>query len=375
MLEPPAPLLPPSLGTLQEQGAPAQGRGVPPDAGEAGPILQEDGVTEWAQASYGSAPGVHLRAYRFADATGAFAAYTYLRKPGSTALPPEVAARAAASGSDVVLQSGVSVVVAELPLPRAARDAALRQVLQRLPKVGGREGLPALLPTYVPVHDLLPGSERYSLGPIGYAAMHGALPANLIGFDKAAETLTAEYPGRNGTGVLTMVLYPTPQLAGEHGRGFEQFFNSEAGTQASMSTVEAGPGGPMTQLATGSHRVGAATVKLRREGPLVLLATGGFTAGEATALIDGVHLRTEATFDKPIPPEFHVEVRKTASLLVSIAVFSGVAGLAAVLLGLFLGFGRALIRVLMGKPAATEPEFLQLDLSGGGRRTGTRGEL
>ena len=45
-------------------------------------------------------------------------------------------------------------------------------------------------------------------------------------------------------------------------------------------------------------------------------------------------------------------------------VFSGVGALAALLLGAFLGFGRAWVRVLLGKPAATEPEFLRLDLRG-----------
>jgi hypothetical protein len=33
-------------------------------------------------------------------------------------------------------------------------------------------------------------------------------------------------------------------------------------------------------------------------------------------------------------------------------------------LGLFFGGGRALIRVLQGKPAASEPEFLRIDLRG-----------
>jgi hypothetical protein len=32
-------------------------------------------------------------------------------------------------------------------------------------------------------------------------------------------------------------------------------------------------------------------------------------------------------------------------------------------LGLFLGYGRALLRVMQGKPAASEPEFLRIDLS------------
>ena len=57
-------------------------------------------------------------------------------------------------------------------------------------------------------------------------------------------------------------------------------------------------------------------------------------------------------------------MQKTYSLLTSIAVFCGVGALAAVILGLFLGCGRAAVRVLQGKPAASEPEFLRIDLRG-----------
>jgi hypothetical protein len=65
-----------------------------------------------------------------------------------------------------------------------------------------------------------------------------------------------------------------------------------------------------------------------------------------------------------VPPEFHAEVQKTISLLTSILIFCGLGALAAVVLALFFGGGRAAIRVLQGKPAATEPEFVHIDLSG-----------
>ena len=135
-----------------------------------------------------------------------------------------------------------------------------------------------------------------------------------------------------------MLLYPTPQIAGEHGRA----------------------------IVTEINRIGppAGTVLMRREGPLVLLTTGAWDAAEAKRMVEGIHLRNELTWNKPMPLEFHTEVVKTYSLLTSIAIFCGVGALAAVILGLFLGGGRAAIRVLQGKPAATEPEFLRIDLSG-----------
>jgi hypothetical protein len=77
-----------------------------------------------------------------------------------------------------------------------------------------------------------------------------------------------------------------------------------------------------------------------------------------------MHLNSVITMDKPVPLDFHVEVQKTYTLLENIAVFCGVGALAAVVLGLFFGGGRALIRVMQGKPAATEPEFLHIDLRG-----------
>jgi hypothetical protein len=55
-------------------------------------------------------------------------------------------------------------------------------------------------------------------GRRGYAAMGGVLPADVVGFDKSAEVVTAKY---EGGGVLTLLLYPTPQIAGDHGRAIE----------------------------------------------------------------------------------------------------------------------------------------------------------
>jgi hypothetical protein len=102
--------------------------------------------------------------------------------------------------------------------------------------------------------------------------------------------------------------------------------------------------------------------KVRREGELVLLAEGTFSADEAQRMIENIHLKQMLSFDKDMPPVFQVEVKKTYSLLTNVLVLTGVLGLAAVLLGLFLGGGRALIRVLRGKDAATEAEFLSLHL-------------
>jgi hypothetical protein len=319
---PPAPLLPESLRTGPDHDA---GNGAPSWSGADGPVLVEDGIKRYERGSaqsavaHGSVPGGTVTVYQFDDATGAYAAYSYLRK----------------SGGDRVMLSGVSVVVSTLKLYPESAAALLKTVQVGLPKVGGTKGMPPLLPTYLPAKGLQRDTVKYALGPMGYQAMGATVPPEIIGFDKAAEVVTAKYESK---GTLTLLLYPTPQIAGDHGRQIETEMNRQGAS--------------------------AGTVKLRREGPLVLLTTGAWKPAEAQEMVENIHLRSEVTWNKPVPPEFHAEIRKTVSLLTSILVFCGVGALAAVILALFLGGGRAAIRVLQGKPAATEPEFLRIDLSG-----------
>ena len=214
---------------------------------------------------------------------------------------------------------------------------ALRALAQTLPKVPGNKGVAPLLPTFVAERGLVPGSVRYALGPETYMGQGGVLPAASLGWSKSAEALTSRYNDKRGAETLTLLLYPTPQIAGAITKHIQDVAPS------------LGPA--------------FAASKLRREGDLVILATGNFAPDQAQRLVENIHMRQELSFDKDVQPVFHTEVVKTFSLLTNIAVLSGVLMLSAVLLGVFLGGGRALIRVLRGKSAAVEPEFLSLHLA------------
>jgi hypothetical protein len=319
---PPTPLLPEALRAGPDHEA---GDGAPPWSGADAPVLVEDGIrryergTPQSAVAHGTVPSGTVTVYQFDDATGAYAAYTYLRK----------------AGGDRVSLHGVSVVVSDLKLYPESASALLKTVEVGLPKIGGPKGLAPLLPTYLPEKGLEKDTVKYSLGPAGYTATGGVLPGGIIGFDKAAEVVTAKYQGK---GTLSLLLYPTPQIAGDHGRQIEAEMNRQGSA--------------------------AGTVKLRREGPLVLMTTGAWTPAEAKEVVEGIHLRSQLTWNKQMPLEFHAEVQKTYSLLASIAMFCGLGALAAIVLGLFFGGARAAVRVMQGKPAATEPEFLRIDLSG-----------
>ena len=336
LVEPPAPLLPATIGKLSRAAEGDIGDGLGGVDPAQAPVLKEDGLRRFAQSDYAAAdskdtrPHTNIAVYQFIDVSGAIAAYDYFARPGMRA--EKLGDAAASSGDELLMRSGKNVVIEHWKLGRDEMTAFNRELIEHLPKALGNAGLRPLLPTVLPAKGVDPESVKYSLGPGGYQATGGVVPPQAVGFQKSAEAITARY---KGGGTLTLVLYPTPQIAGEFARAIQ-------------STL------------------GGTASALRREGPLVVLATGAWPAGQAQKVVDGVHLRTELSFDKPMPPEFHTEIQKTYSLLESIAIFCSLGALAAIVLGLFFGGGRALIRVMQGKPAATEPEFLRIDLRGVG---------
>ncbi len=351
LVEPPTPLLPATLGGLHREadGDAGDGLGLVNAAGLSAQdiaVVSEDGLKRFAKSKYGNSNGkdfwafVDVTVYRFGDASGAISAYEYFKKPGMR--PEKLGDESVSNGKDLLVRSGVNVVQQYLYNPDREM-AVTKELIDRLPKVGGSAEIAPMLPSLLPMKGLDAESLRYALGPVGYREMGGVLPAEMVGFDKSAETVTAKY---KGGGVLTLLLYPTPEIAGEHER-----------------TIEA------LSMQPGSALAG--TVKIRREGTLLVLTSGAWTVDEAQKMVDGIHLRDEVTWNKPVPLDYQTEVRKTFSLLVNITIFCCLAFLAAIVLALFLGGGRALIRVLQGKPAATEPEFLRIDLSGpAGKRLG-----
>ncbi len=340
LVEPPAPLLPTSDRLAVDDAAAA----VPADKPETPKVMIEDGLkrTETRVVRDGAKAAGWVRAYQFVDATGALSAYTYFREGGKARKSdsPSVT-EAELPGGEVVLLDGVSVV--RMMAHGGDVTSLLPAIETGLPKVAGRHGIPPLLPTLMPVPGLDASKLRYSLGPTAYQAMDGVLPPEILGWDKSAEVATADYAGRGGKGALTLYLYPTPQIAGIVGRAIEQAVNQKIAKDGPASL---------------------GTVKLRRVGPLVAMTTGAWTPAQAQALVESVRLNQEVTFDQKKPPEFHAEVRKTATLLQQIAVFTGILILAALVMGVFFGGARAGIRVLQGKPAASEPEFLTIDLRG-----------
>jgi hypothetical protein len=149
--------------------------------------------------------------------------------------------------------------------------------------------------------------------------------------------VTGQYASRDGKGTLTIVEYPTPQIAVARAKAIDNQIR-QAGASVSQT--------------------------VHRSGPLVAVTSGSFSMNEVQSLLARVKYEAEVTVDHP---EGYVsEVKKTARLLLGIIYLSGILGGASILVGVFLGGGRAFVRRLRGKPASSlhDEDFISLKLSG-----------
>jgi hypothetical protein len=333
LTEPPVQLLPQSFGGWQQGGNSEPGTVSLTTVNKA--ALQECGPLRSQVNTYmRNGRTMRVEAVEFGDRTGAYSAFTLAVRP-EMKTAKNVGSWDAVGDGVVMFTVGDTLVVAS---PATEADLpALKELAKVLPKVTGSRGVAPLLPSFAPEEHLAASGMRYALGPESYAAEGGVLPASSLGWDKSAEAVTANYDEKHGRETITLLIYPTPQIA----QAFEK------------------------RLSTGVTGLGAsfANARVRRDQELVMLASGALPASEAQKLLENVHMKQEVSIDHDIAPVFHTEVQKTYSLLSNIAILSGVLMGAAVLLGLFLGGGRALIRVMRGKSAAAEPEFLSLHLA------------
>jgi Family of unknown function (DUF6599) len=319
-----APLLPPAFAGFT-QTATSPGASNPTDAA----VLQEYGLAQSGSATYAAGSRqLTIRAFRFADATGAYGAFTFLRQPGMR--PETIGHEAAASADHDLFWKGTTVIDATFVHPSADEKSALTALAAQIPSIGGAAGIPPSLPHYLPTAQLDAASVKYAIGPVAYARIGAPVPASAIDFGLDTEVVTAQY---GPAGQLTLLLYPTPQIAGAH-----------------LKTLDA--------LAPSSG------FSAKRAGPLVAIVSGSSSPQKAQQLLAAVHFNDYVTINHP---EGYVpETVKLYRLLTGITMLVVILVSAALILGIFFGGGRALIRFLRGKPASTvsEEEFISLHLGG-----------
>ncbi len=286
-----------------------------------------------------------VKALRFADLSGAFGAYTFYR--GSGWPKEDIGTGAASYHNRVLFWTGETVVDATFSHLSAMSGSELRELSKQMPVPQGNKALaPPILAT-LPRRSMDGQSTHYAVGPAGYAGAGGVLPPGLVGFDRGAEAVTAGYTLTSGPATLTLIDYPTPQMAAAQEDKIRAYI--KAGSQAQPAFPK--------PLADSDQ----ASLEVRRSGPVVALVSGDAVPDESHKLLAGVHYESDLV---SIPQSGESEVSKTSRLLLGIAVLVIVGSFAAILLGFFLGGGRALYRIARGRPASSvyDAEFISLDL-------------
>ena len=286
-----------------------------------------------------------IRAMRFEDASGAYGAYTFYRPTG---WPREqIGAGAASDKNRVIFWKGDTLVDATFSRVGPMSVGEMREIAARLPVPAGNRAVPPPILNFLPQQSLTGQTTHYAEGAAGYAGAGGVLPASVAGFDRGAEAITANYGLMSGPATLTIFEYPTPQIARLEEDTIRNYI--KAGSNARP---------PWPQPLKDSD---LASLAVRRSGVLVALVSGDAIPEESHELLESVHYEADLT---SVPQPVESEIAKTSKLLFGIAALVGVGSLAAILLGFFLGGGRALYRMARGRPASSvyDEEFIHLDL-------------
>ena len=308
--------------------------------------LKEYGFNAAAEANYKrEGETLSLRALRFDDASGAYGAYSYYRQNG---WPKEaIGTGAASNGNRVLFWVGTTVVDATFSHVGPMSAGELREIARGLPQATGNRALAPPILASLPQAKLDAQTTHYAEGPAGYAGGGGVLPPALVKFEMGAEAVTANYQVTSGTATLTLIDYPTPQIAHAQVDAIRAYLKAGSGAQ---------PPWPKPLMDSDT-----ASLEVRDSGPVVAIVSGDVIPEDAHRLLEAVHYEADVT---AIPQPVESEIQKTSQLLLGIAVLSLIGGGAAILLGGFLGGGRALYRIATGKPASSmyDMEIIHLDL-------------
>ncbi|MGC1424356.1 MAG: DUF6599 family protein [Terracidiphilus sp.] len=308
--------------------------------------LKEYGCTGGMTASYKRGDEtLNVRALSFQDVSGAYGAYSFYRQNGWP--KADIGEGATSDKNRVLFWKGNTVVDATFSHVGPMSAGEMRELAKGLPLPQGNRALPPPILANLPQDSLDKQTTHFAQGPAGYAGSGGVLPPEQVGFDRDAEAVTANYSLPSGPATLTLIDYPTPQMAEAQEKKIREYLKAGSAAQPTFPK-------PLQD----SDQV---SLEVIRSGPIVGLVSGDAIPDESHKLLTQVHYSAELT---RMPQDRDNEIVKTSRFLMGIAMLVIVGCSAAILLGFFLGGGRALYRVARGKPVSAmyDVEFIRLHL-------------
>jgi len=331
-----APVLPASFNGWQKNAATAKISSDPAVADPAdAAVLKEYGFAGVELASYTRDDrNMQIKAARFNDASGAYGAFTYYGKAQMQS--EKIGDEAVSFNTRVLFYRSNLLVDVTLDRVTAMSAADLRALAELLPRVRGNLAVLPTLPLNLPRQSLMQHTGRYIMGPVTLERLGVPVPPSLVDFTRSPELAFANYRTTYGEANVTLLAYPTPQIAVERLNAIQAA--EKAGTL---------PGTPF---------------KYKRSGPIIAMVNGQIPDHEADSLLASVNYDAEVTWNQPAKPD---RKEDAAGLLVGVIILIGIILLFAVISGLAFGGLRIVAQRLfpgrfIGRPR--EAEMIRLHL-------------
>jgi hypothetical protein len=331
-------LLPQAFAGWQMQGSP-QTSADPEmaDPANAG-VLKEYRFSDFASATYTRDDGrtLKVRAARFADASGAFGAYTFYLQPEM--IKEDIGDQGASLGPRVLFYRGSVLVDASFSQQSVMSAAQLRELAGDLPRPSGSA---ANLPTFIqflPRRDYIPHTQKYVMGPLALNAIGSPVSSGLVDFGMSSEATLARYNTSSGEATLMLISYPTPQLAADHLRRIDAA-HQLAQPQAGVSMIE-----------------GAGTFHDKRTGPIVAVVSGGISDSDAKALLGSVNYEASVTWNTPAE---NSQVHDLYMLILNIVILCAILAGLAIVAGVAFGGFRILMKRWYPDKVFDRPEQME----------------
>ena len=296
-------------------------------------ILKEYGFTDFATATYTKDDRkITVKAARFEDATGAYGAFTFYRTPNMKT--ESIALMAASSNERVFFFRDDVLVMADYDRITAMTGGELRELASSLPSKGGSAIKLPTLPRYFPIHDLVPNSAKFIVGPQALEVSNPPIPASLVDFSKQPEIVLGKYQERDGSGDFMLIEYPTMQIASDRLRAIETANPKQEGT----------------------------TFVVKRAGPLVALVKGNLSQSDANSLLSRVNYDAEVTWNENTGLAKRDNI---GNLVIAASILAGVIFLISAGTGALFGCGRVMLqRVFPNRfqSQTDEAAFIKLNL-------------
>lgn len=327
-------------GTVKASADPAVA-----DASNSG-VLEEYRFTDLAAATYTRDDGrtLKIRAARFADASGAFGAYTFYLQPSMR--KEQIGDRGASLGDRVLFYRGQVLIDAQFSQESAMSAAELRELAGTLPRPSGNLGnLPSFM-LFLPQRDYIELTQKYVMGPVALAAIAAPVSADQVDFATSAEVGLAHYQTSSGEATLMLISYPTPQIAADQLRKIDTAHHLAQQPSAGISTIE-----------------GSGTFFDKRTGPIVAIAAGGISDSDAKSLLGRVNYEASVTWNTPSE---NAQVRDLYQLILNIVVLCAILAGLAIIAGVAFGGIRLLMKRLYPNKVFDRPEqmeFISLHLT------------